>query len=180
MQRAQKAQKAQANKYRREEDFDVGTKVFILKDGWHTDRLNRKLDTQLSSLQIIIERIGNAYKLDLPEHWNLYPVFHADRLKRCPDNLLPKQQNKPNPPEEIDGNREQEVEQILALRIYCSKLQYRAKQQGYDEDPDYYDIEGFKNSPYKLRQYYEEYPGKPGPPKRLKEWLTAWENDELI
>ena len=72
------------------------------------------------------------------------------------------------------------MEQILALRIHRGKLQYRAKWQGYNKDPNYYDTEGFKNSPYKLRQYYEEYPDKPGPPRRLREWLTVWENDGLI
>ena len=123
MQKAQKVQKAQANKYRREEDFDVGIKVFILKDGWHTNRLNRKLDTQLLSLQTITERIGNAYKLDLPEHWKLHLVFYADRLKRYPDDPLPGQQNKPNPPEEIDGN----LECVTAIRCRIGRSRYQMR-----------------------------------------------------
>jgi hypothetical protein len=31
-------------------------------------------------------------------------------------------------------------------------------------------------SPHKLRDFHMAYPKKPGPPRNLTEWLTAWEN----
>jgi len=49
---------------------------------------------------------------------------------------------------------------------------------GFDEDPEWYPAGNFKNAPHKIRDYHSANPTKIGPPKRLKEWLRCWENDE--
>ena len=62
-----------------------------------------------------------------------------------------------------------------ARNIIRAKARYR-----YDADETFYDAEGFKGCPHKLRQFHRDNLNAAGPPKRLEEWLRAWENDELI
>ncbi|OGM39394.1 hypothetical protein ABOM_012139 [Aspergillus bombycis] len=76
-----------------------------------------------------------------------------------------------NPIEE----REWEVEQILASRIWRGKLQYQAQWKGCDFDPTWYPARGFKGAPYKIQNFHGVFPDQPGPPKRLTEWLEGWE-----
>ena len=33
-------------------------------------------------------------------------------------------------------------------------------------------------SPHRLRTFHVDYPERPGPLKRLEEWLRAWENGD--
>ena len=33
-------------------------------------------------------------------------------------------------------------------------------------------------SPHRLRTFHVDYPERPRPPKRLEEWLRAWENGD--
>ena len=70
------------------------------------------------------------------------------------------------------------MEKILSSRIHRKKLQYKVHWKGYDKNVKYYDAEGFKGSPHKLRQYHAEYPDRPGPLKNLETWLIAYENGE--
>ncbi len=174
---AQRQQAGQANKKRREPDFDVGDRVFVLKDGWKVDRPSRKLDTQTSEPWTITEKVGHSYRLNLPAHWKMHPIFHADQLRKAPEDPLPGQHQEPEPPMEVNGELEWEVEALLASRVHHRKLQYRARWKGYDEDPDYYDAEGFKGSPHLIKEFHAEYLLRPGPPIRLQEWLEAWEKD---
>lgn len=76
-----------------------------------------------------------------------------------------------------DEDSEYEIEQILRTRLLHGKLQYRADWVGYAVDPKWYDASSFKNSPHKLREFHQANPSRPGPPKRLNEWLRCWEED---
>lgn len=72
---------------------------------------------------------------------------------------------------------EYEVERILEARIYCRKLQYRVKWLGYDDDREWYDAANFKNSPHRLHEFHIANANRPGPPKRLDNWVQCWEED---
>jgi hypothetical protein len=65
LERSQLTMTKQANKYRREPDFDVGDKVWVTTKNWKTDRPSRKLDYQMAGPYEILERVGNAYKVKL-------------------------------------------------------------------------------------------------------------------
>ena len=78
----------------------------------------------------------------------------------------------------MEGENEWEVEKVLAVRQRRGKLQYRIQWLGFDEDPDWYPASNIKNAPHKLRDFYAANPDRPGPPKRLDSWITAWENDQ--
>lgn len=176
--RAQDAQRKQANRHRRKPDFDVGDRVWLSLKHYRTGRPNKKLDYQSAGPFEIVKKIGHAFELKLPPGMKIHPVFSPDKLRLAANDPLPGQLEEPGEPVEIDGENEWEVERILASRMSRGKLQYRAKWIGFDDDPAWYPARNFKGSPHKIRDFHQENPSRSGPPKRLAEWLRAWEADE--
>jgi hypothetical protein len=169
---SQRRQKAQADKHRREVDFDVGDEVLVSNRSWDTGRPSRKLDHQAAGPYRIVEKVGNSFKLDLLEGMNVHPVFSPDKLRLASHSRpLPGQIVDPPPPVIIDGEQEWEVDEILDSRIRWKKLYYRVQWLGHDPDPKWYPAEDFSNAPWRLREFHEKYPDKPGPPALLDEWL---------
>jgi hypothetical protein len=171
---AQDRQAKQANKHRREPDFQVGDRVYITRKGWASERPSVKLDYQLAGPYPIIAMKGHSYVVDLPPHMKIGNVFHADRLRRDPQNPLPGQREEPEEPIEINGEKEWTVEKILSSRIKNRVLQYKVHWQGCDPDDTFYDASGFIGAPHKVQAFHEEYPDAPGPPARLQDWLKAY------
>ena len=66
LERSQQAMAKQANKHRRELDFDVGDYVWVTTKNWKTNRPSRKLGYQMAGPYEVLERVGNAYRLWLP------------------------------------------------------------------------------------------------------------------
>lgn len=173
--RSQQKQKAQADKHRREEDFQVGDEVYITTKYWKTDRPSRKLANQASGPYKIIEKVGHAYRLHLPAYIKVHPVFSPDKLRLAhKTEPLTGQIQDPTPPEVVNSDLEWEVEEILAVRLRYRKLQYRARWVGHEEPDDtWYLAADFKNAPEKLMAFHRRYPDLPGPPKRLQHWIEA-------
>jgi hypothetical protein len=71
----------------------------------------------MDSLYEILEQIGHSFKLKLPESIKVHPVFHAKKLCKDPRNPLLGQTNP-----EYDLI---EVQEVLAVKLLRSKLQYR-------------------------------------------------------
>ncbi|KGQ00850.1 hypothetical protein PAAG_12477 [Paracoccidioides lutzii Pb01] len=128
----------------------------------------------------ILEKVGNAYKLDLPITMKIHSIFSPDKLRKDSRDPLPGQTIRPPDPIEIDGENEWEIDRILASRISRSKLQYRVRWKGFDEDSSWYPARDFKGSPHAIRDFHEANPTKAGPPRRLDEWLKAWETDSYL
>jgi transposase InsO family protein len=178
MTRAQARYTKQANKHRREVDFDVGDKVWVTTKHWKTDRPSRKLANQMEGPYKILEKIGHSFKLELPESMKVHPVFHAEKLRKDPGNPLPGQAN-PEPPalELEDGETEYEVERVLAAKLVRNKLKYKIQWKGWDLDPEWYPASALSNSPIALQNFYKENPMQPGPPKNLQYWLDSAQKD---
>ena len=180
MEKAQGRMIKQANKHRREPDFGVGDKVFIRKKVWSSSRPSDKLDFPLTRNHYKIKSMkGLSYELEVPDGWKGSRVFHADRLRKFPDNPLPGQANECPEGDMIDEEEEWEVDQVITSRLYYNKLQYQVQWRGWDPDPIYYDAESFKNATTKLREYHAANPEAPGPPLRISEWEQAALADEI-
>ena len=96
----------QANKKRRIPDFGLGDKVYVIKKTWKTDRPSDKLDFPLAGPFKIAEIVGHSYRLELPTSYKIWPILHADRLRKDPSNPLPGQVNREPDAIEINGELE--------------------------------------------------------------------------
>ena len=87
--RAQELQRTQANKHRRPVDFQVGDQVYVLTKSWNMDRPSRKLDQQMAGPYIVLEQVGNAFRIDLPPSIRIHPVILIDKLRKAVNDLVP-------------------------------------------------------------------------------------------
>lgn len=134
LKKAQDQQKKQAERRRRPVDFDVGDQVWLSLRHYRTDRPNKKLDSQMAGPFLILERIVNSYRLELPETMKIHPVFSSDKLRCAANDPLPGQVVEPPEPIVVGDEQEWEVEEVLAFRINRRRLQYQVRWIGFDED----------------------------------------------
>lgn len=126
MGKAQTRMVNQANRRRREPDFDVGDHVRVIRKMWSspTDRVSDKLDYPLTRGHYLIkERIGHAYLLELPDSWQGPRLFSADRLRYHRNDPLPGQAAEEPGPDVVDGEEEWEVQQVTASRLFRGKAE---------------------------------------------------------
>lgn len=121
---AQEKMRVQANKKQRLPNFDVGDRVFIVKKAWSTIRPSDKLDFPMTRNYFLITKKvkENAFELELPASWKGSKKFNAKRLCKFDNNPLLGQAVLNPEVEEVDGEEEFEVEEVLASRIYYGKL----------------------------------------------------------
>lgn len=86
--RAKQCMKAQADKKRSERQFECGDQVFVKLQPYIqssvTPRANHKLSFKYYGPYQVIQRINDvAYKLQLPEHSAVHPVFHVSQLRKA-------------------------------------------------------------------------------------------------
>lgn len=83
---------------------------------------------------------SSNYTLDLPEHTNVYPTFHASELKRHVPNdaeLYPSRElQRPGPIVTQAGTEEWEIERILDRRTRGRGHQYLVRWRGYGPEAD--------------------------------------------
>jgi hypothetical protein len=179
--KAEERMRKQANKKRREPDFGPGDWVLIVKQGQKiTSRPSDKLDYPMTrNAYQIKEMAGSSYLLEVPEGWRGSKVFHADRLRKHPHNPVPGQDYTRPAAEDVDGEEEWIVDEILASREHNGKLQYQVKWSNWDPTEEWFPAKDFKNAAALLEKFHADYPEKAGPPARLENWLRAAAEDRF-
>ena len=175
MVKAQDRMRKAENKHRREIDWKVGDRVYLSTRNLKNYRPSRKLSAKYDGPYIVVEQVGNAYRLRLPDGSSIHDVFSPDVLKKYPDNPLPGQESAQTPSEAIAGSEEWEVNEILASKLQHGKLYYHVSWRGHDPDSTWYLASNFLGAPHKLRDFHQRYPNTAGPPRRLGEWIAAYE-----
>ncbi|GAU48626.1 hypothetical protein TSUD_405850 [Trifolium subterraneum] len=119
--RAQDVMRAQANKHRREVEYQVGDMIYLKIQPYKlrklANRINQKLSPRYYGPYEVEQKIGEvAYKLKLPEESRVHPVFHASLLKKAvtpnvepqplPVCLNEKWRLEPEPEEALDTRRD--------------------------------------------------------------------------
>lgn len=165
----------QANKHRREVDFDVGNKVWLDTRYYTTQRPSRKLDNPVSGPFKILEKKGHSYRLELPSSMKIHDTFPPEKLRKAADDPLPGQHTDPSPPINISGEEEWEVDDILASRSWHKQVRYRVSWLNHDPDPTFYPASNFMYAPHKLREFHLAHPTQFGPPALLMEWIKMYE-----
>lgn len=84
---AQNRMKQQADKYRREVEYQVGERVFLKIQPCKFKKLAKRINQKLSlcyfgPYEILEKRGAVAYRLKLPNDSKVHPVFHASLLKK--------------------------------------------------------------------------------------------------
>ncbi len=108
----------QANKHRKEVDYEVGSKVFLNERNIVTARPFKKLDDKMLGPFTNLGLVGSSYKLKLPESMRVHDVFHPDLLRPAADDLLPGQKNEPPGSIVVNDEDEWEINDILDSRRY--------------------------------------------------------------
>ena len=130
----------------------------------------------MAGLYRILRRIRNSYKVKLPKLMKIHLVFSLDKLQKASNNPLLGQRNKPPPTIRITNDKEQEVEEILAIQKTRKYLSYRAKWVSYNKDPEQYPASDFKYAPHKLQDFHLQNPDRLGPLKLLRNQIKMWED----
>ncbi len=153
----------QANKHRKEVNYETGSKVFLNERNIVTARPFKKLDDKMLGPFTNLGLVDSSYKLELPESMRVHDVFHSDLLHPAVDDPLPGQKNEPPGPIVVNDEDEWEIDDILDSRRYRRRLQYRVKWNGYDNDLNWYNADGdeFMNAQEVVDDFHIRYPNKP-------------------
>ena len=110
-------QKAYADKKRRELELQVDDEVFLFTRNLLVQLAigsGGKLGPLYCGPFIVLEKLASAYRLDLPLHMRVHPVFHVSQLKLCkkPKDTM-RTYKKPNPVITAAREEEFEVQEII-------------------------------------------------------------------
>jgi len=64
--------------------------VWVTTKNWKTERPSRKLNYQMAGPYKVLKKIGNLYKVKLPDSIKVYLIFLLDKLRKAVNNLLPR------------------------------------------------------------------------------------------
>ncbi len=117
----------QANKHRKEVDYEAGSKVFLNERNIVIARPFKKLDDKMLGFFTNLDLVDSSYKLKLSETMRVHDVFHPGLLRLVVDDPLPGQKNEPLGSIVVNDEDEWEIDDILNSRRYRRRLQYRIK-----------------------------------------------------
>ena len=138
--------------------FQKGDKVWLEGTNIKLSHPVAKLAPKRYGPFTIIDDIGPVtFKLKLPEHWKIHPVFHASLLTPYKETEEHGQNFPSPPPDLIDGEEEYEVERVINSRRFGrhKKLQYLLRWKGYSEAHDSWEDADQVYAPELIKEYYD-------------------------
>ena len=169
LKKAQEQQKKYADRRRRDVEFQVGDEVLL-----STKTLpvvvaaggSPKLGPLYCGPFAVLEKQRTAYKLDLPPHMKVHPVFHVSQLKlyRRPADAA-RTYEKPGPVIVGEGEEEFEVDEIINHRKRKrgrkqNKIEYLIVWKGYPvHESTWEPAENVTNAPEAIADYYRRVEG---------------------
>ena len=140
--------------------YSVGDEVWLAGKNIRTVRPNKKLDYKFHGPFRITEVVGKqAYRLQLPPHLHIHPVFHVSLLEPCTRR---KGTTEPEPqPLEVEGEEEWEVEEILDSRRRYGTLQYLVKWAGYTDEHNAWLPADDVHADELTAEFHRKYPARP-------------------
>jgi hypothetical protein len=174
LQNAQAKQKQAADRHRlnsspEEPKFQIGDRVWLLRRNVKTTRPCDKLDYQRLGPFVISGQINDvAFRLDLPSHMRLHPVFHVSLLEPYICSSIPNRIVSPPPPVQLVDGPEFEVKAILDSKIVRNKLYYLVDWLGYTpNDRTWEPAENLDNASELVAEFHRQYPEKPSSNSRI-------------
>ena len=149
-------------------EFKVGDQVWLDSRNLRTDRPAAKLDYKKIGPFRITEQVGSrAFRLELPHHMRIHPVFHVRLLEKYRvDDIPGRRVNRP-PPDNVMGEDEFEMDKVLDSKYVRDRLKYKVHWTGYMiSDETWEPAENLENSQDLVQEFHRNYPGKPGPALR--------------
>ncbi len=108
----------QVNKYKKEVDYKIKSKMFLNERNIITVRFFKKLNDKMLDSFINLDLIDSSYKLKLSEFMHVYDVFYSDLLHSVVDDFLSDQKNELSDSIVINDEDEWEIDDILNFRWY--------------------------------------------------------------
>ena len=164
---AQEVMSRQANKHRKDVDYEIGDMVFLNSRNIKTQRPSKKLDDKMLGPFKIVAKVGRAFWLELPRTMLIHNVFHPSLLRKAATDPLPGQKQTPSPAIIVNDQEEWEVDEILNSRHFGRgrQLQYQVKWHNWDRDLEWYNADGkdFVDCKDLIQEYHQMNLTKPGP-----------------
>jgi transposase InsO family protein len=145
-------------------EYKHGDLVWLDSANVTTFRPSKKLDDKRLGPFPIVKVCGNGhYKLKLPRHWHMHPVFNESILLPFhPPQFQSQKGELPPPPEIVNGEEEYKVEKILDSRLSRGKLQYLIKWEGYPKEENMWVPEqDASHAQYLIDEFYQTHPSAP-------------------
>ena len=163
LERAKASHKTAADRHRLPHNFQKGDLVWLLRRHVRTTRPCEKLDHQrLGTLRIAAQINDVAFRLDLPSHMRLHPVFHCSLLEPCATTTIPHRIVPPPPVVQLADGPEYEVAAILDSKIIRNKLYYLVDWLGYSPtDRTWEPLDNVTNAQTLVDAFHRQYPEKP-------------------
>ena len=116
-------------------DFQVGDKVWLNWQHIQTTWPSEKLDHIKLGPFLIWTKVGNrAFKLQLPSHYKIHPVFHVSLLEHYVNNQIPNRIQPPPLPVTIMDQEEFQVSEILDSKWVGKTIHYLVDWEGYSPE----------------------------------------------
>lgn len=140
--------------------FSVGDKVWLSTRNIVTTRQSKKLDHRYIGPYKVLEKISDlVYRLELPPHIKIHPVFHVSLLHSHRENTIPDRLPIVPPITIVNGQEEYEVDKIMESRTYHGGLQYKIRWRGFGPSQDTWEpVEALDNAKEAIEAFHTRYP----------------------